>query len=81
MTAPIRHVHRMCSTPFGIEEGITQPNSANGSDSRVLNAFRHRRRNHNQRLKNGTSSPECSTPFGIEEGITKVEQKIDQIKD
>ena len=40
-----------CSTPFGIEEGITDQNAHHLEVELVLNAFRHRRRNHATLLK------------------------------
>ncbi len=36
----------------------------------VLNAFRHQRRNHAYKQRNGSLVEVCSTPFGINEGIT-----------
>ena len=117
-------VARVCSTPFGIEEGITcvriyfarrwgcaqrlsaskkesplparfaatvmssaQRLSASKKESQprrssacalhhVLNAFRHRRRNHVPSSRYQSRHTQCSTPFGIEEGITRVIEQI-----
>ena len=57
----------MCSTPFGII-GIFTRVGARAADLKfcVLNAFRHHRNLHAQRIGTNTDSTKlCSTPFGI----------------
>ena len=61
----------MCSTPFGITEGVTQRAWAIDQGSAiVLNAFRHHGGRHSWERSDKLHDLECSTPFGITEGVT-----------
>ena len=56
-----------CSTPFGITEVGTPPPASSPDQDGVLNAFRHHRGRHDNRLSARLGCDSCSTPFGITE--------------
>ena len=63
----------MCSTPFGITEGVTRCSKLVTIPMvPVLNAFRHHGGRH-ATIPDGIGWPRdrCSTPFGITEGVTR----------
>jgi len=65
-----------CSTPFGINERTTTPHSAERVLEKVLNAFRHQRKNHGGGLGGCAVDGQCSTPFGINERTTWTSDNI-----
>ncbi len=54
-----------CSTPFGINGRNTSGLGFCARCDAVLNAFRHQRKEHVLRGRNGAGKSQCSTPFGI----------------
>ena len=65
----------LCSTPFGINEWITDRERGGVDDCTVLNAFRHQRMDHKRFLAAGWPAEKCSTPFGINEWITTTTER------
>ncbi len=61
-----RHVGNLCSTPFGINGRTTfVSRHENRGRSRVLNAFRHQRKEHRVLVAVLDVFGLCATPFGI----------------
>ena len=61
----------MCSTPFGIRGRITGALRYRRAAYRVLNAFRHQRKDHEITTPTGSTNSKGSTPFGIRGRITR----------
>jgi len=67
----LRDPDRLCSTPFGINEGITnRQHDSTAANSRCSTPFGINEGITGMRLRRLLHALPCSTPFGINEGIT-----------